>query len=131
MILVRPFEEADRGRINEIFQAQKLEYDAPDWGKILVSAVVEVDGKITMAAFLRKTAETYFVMDGRAGRKRDRVGQLLMLHRELLIPARRVGFEDVHCWLPPEMEKDFGKLLMHFGWVRPLWPNFCYTLPKE
>lgn len=131
MILVRPAADSDKPDLNRLADAQGFEYERPDWGGMLVSSVVEVNGEITMGAFLRKTAEVYLVVDPGAGRKRDRLGQLLMLHRELLQPAKRVGFEDCSCWVPPEIDKHFGKLLLHLGWVKPLWPNYVYRFPKE
>lgn len=124
MIVVRPFSEGDTPAIQAMHASMGFDYEQPAWEKMLVSAVVEVDGRPTMAAFLRKTSEVYMLADPEAGTRRDRLGQLLMLHRELLIPAQRVGFEDCHCWVPPEIEQKFGKLLMHLGWRKPLWPCF-------
>ena len=126
MIIVRPFADKDRPAIETLHAQMGLNYEQPDWGKMLVSAVVEADEKITMAAFLRMTAESYLLFDPESGRRRDKLGQLMILHRELLQPAMRRGIEDVHCWLPPQIEQNFGKLLMNsFGWKKPLWP--CYS----
>ena len=83
-----------------------------------------------MAGFLRKTAEAYLLFDPMDGiRKRDRIGQLMILQKELLVPAKRVGFEDAHCWLAPEASERFGKLLLHLGWQKPLWPSFSLVPP--
>jgi hypothetical protein len=126
MIIVRPAAPEDTPAIQAMHKAQSFGYTEPDWGKMLISGVVEVDGRIEMAAFLRKTSEAYLLFDPKLEiRKRGRIGQFLMLNRELLIPARRVGFDDVHCWLPPEIEKTFGQVLMHLGWEKPLWA--CYS----
>jgi hypothetical protein len=128
-IVVRPFRLFDQPEIEALHLRQGFEYDAPDWTKMAVSAVVEVNGEIQMAAFLRPTAETYLLLDPTQHvRRRERLGQLLMLHKEMLAPAKRAGFTDIHCWMPPEIEKRFGTLLTnhHFGWDKPLWP--CYSL---
>lgn len=128
MILVRPYHSDDRAEIERMHAAQGFAYEAPDWDKVLVSAVIEVDGRIQMAAFLRKTAEGYLLFDPTAEvRKRERLGQLLMMHKELVKPAARAGFDDLHCWLPPELADKFGKLLLHLGWTRPEWPSFHYV----
>lgn len=131
MLLIRPFQAADGKAVEELKQRSGFEYDSPEWGKMLVSGVVEEDGQLTMAAFLRKTAETYFVIDPEHGRKRGQIGQLLALHREMIEPARRADLEDVHCWMPPEIAENFGKMLLNFGWVKPLWPCFSYRLPGK
>lgn len=128
MIVVRPFEVRDEAAIHALHAAQNLGYEEPDWKRMLVSAVIEVEGKIEMAAFLRKTAETYLLLDPNESiRKRERIGQLFILHNELNNPARREGLTDVHCWLPPQLEK-FGKLLenKHLGWTKAPWP-VCYS----
>lgn len=124
MIIVRPFQEKDKAPIEALHRSMGFDYEPPDWSKMLVSGVVEVDGKISMAAFLRMTAETYMLIDPDTGSRKDRLAQLLILHRELVRPALRRGLTDLHCWLPPEIEKNFGKLLMHLGWKKPLWPCF-------
>lgn len=128
MIIVRPFTEEDKPAIEAMHSGMKLDYEQPDWSKMLISAVVEVNGQVTMGAFLRKTAETYLLLDPEAGSKKGRLGQLLMLHRELMIPAKRVGFEDVGAFLPPTLEPHFGKLLMHLGWKKAMWPHYFMEL---
>lgn len=126
MILVRPAAKEDLPAIAALHASQGLDYEAPDWSKMLVSVVIEVDGQITMAAFLRKTAETYLLLDPRAETsKKERLGQLLILHKELVAPCEGNGLSDLHCWLPPALDTQFGKLLMHLGWTKPLWP--CYS----
>ncbi|HEX3156802.1 MAG TPA: hypothetical protein VHV32_19390 [Candidatus Angelobacter sp.] len=127
-IIVRPFEEKDKPAIEAMHAGMKLDYEKPDWNSMLVSAVVEVDGQLSMAAFLRKTAETYMLLDPELGSKKGRLGQLLMLHRELMIPARKAGFNDVGAFLPPSLEPHFGKLLMHIGWKKALWPHYFMEL---
>lgn len=130
MIVVRPYRAQDEPAITRLHQAQGLAYTAPDWKKCEVSALIEVDGQIQMAAFLRKTAETYLLMDPTAQvRKRERLGQLLILHKEMIPAAQRAGLQDVHCWLPPQLEPRFGRLLLHMGWTKPLWP--CYSREVE
>lgn len=128
MIVVRPYEKTDKEAIHALHSAQNLGYEEPNWEQMMVSAVIEVDGKIEMAAFLRKTAETYLLLDPtQVLRKRERIGQLLILHKELTIPARSAGLTDIHCWLPPQLES-FGKLLKnkHLGWAKAPWPT-CYS----
>lgn len=127
-IIVRPFAQADQAEVEAIRSRQGFEYAVPDWAKMAVSAVVEVDGQIQVAAFLRKTAEAYLLLDpAQHVPRRERLGQLLMLHKEMAPAAKRAGLADIHCWMPPEIEKRFGALLTneHFGWSKELWP--CYS----
>lgn len=126
MYLVRPFREEDRPAVHELYLAQRLPYAEIDWAKCEVSAVLKKAGEIQMAAFLRKTAEVYLLLDpNQKTRKRDRLGELIVLHKELLPPALASGLTDVHCWIPPQLG-DFGPLLENpaFGWTRTTWPGY-------
>lgn len=131
MVIVRPYCDSDELVITGMHQSQGFAYEAPDWGKLLVSGVVEVDGKVEMAAFLRKTSEAYMLVNPETqARKRERLQYLQWLEKEMIKTAKRVGFDDAHCWLPPELEeKKFGRLLMHLGWKKPLWT--CYSREAE
>lgn len=126
MILVRPFEMGDQAAIERLATSQNLPYEKPEWGSLDLGAVVERDGAISSAVFLRKTAETYLLIDPAAElRKRERIADLLILHKELVAPAKRAGFSDLHCWVPPELEqRHFGRLLLHLGWTKPLWASY-------
>jgi len=129
-IIVRPFQPSDLGTIQALHHAQNLGYEPPDWTKMLVSAVVEVNGEIQMAAFLRQTAETFLLLDPDPdNNKREKLGQLLILHKEIMRPAMRAGLTDFHAWLPPQLDLKFGRLLMHLGWEKPLWT--CYSKVVE
>lgn len=126
MIVVRPFETSDQRVIEQLAVSQNLPYEKPDWSTLDLGAVVERDGVISSAVFLRKTAEVYLLVDPAAEfRKRERMADLLILHKELVEPAKRAGFSDLHCWIPPELEeKHFGRLLLHLGWTKPLWASY-------
>lgn len=124
MILVRPYTNTDKPAIQAMHSAMGIDYEQPDWNRVVLGGIVERDGTIQMAAMMRKTVEVYLLIDPEAGRKRDKLANLLMLHRELIAPSQRLGVDDWHCWLPPDIEAGFGKLLMNLGWKKPLWPCF-------
>lgn len=90
-----------------------------------VRAVVEEEGQITHAVFLRKTSEAYWIFSP-AESKRERLGKLLAISRELVRPADRAGIEDVHAFIPPQViDVKLDRTLLNLGWVKPLWT--CYT----
>jgi hypothetical protein len=129
MILIRHYGVEDQGQVESLHLRQGLSYRLPplEAPTMLVRTVVEENGQITHAALLRKTAEAYWLFDPR-NRKRDKAGRLLMLHREMTIQAKKAGFEDVHCWVPPDVAKEFGKILSHLGWEKPLWTCYRYEV---
>jgi hypothetical protein len=127
VILLRHFSSADAGRVKQLHASQALDYELPDLEakSMLVRCVIETDGEVEVAAFLRKTAEAYLLFDPLRGSRKHKLGRFLAMHKEVQDEARRAGFDDVHCWLPPELDTKFGKLLMHLGWKKPLWT--CYS----
>ena len=126
MILVRPSRDSDLEEIHTLYEAQGLPYAEPKWTEMMMSAVIKRAGQVQMACFLRRTAEAYLLLNPNAEvSKKDRLGQLLLLHKELINPAKQRGLTDVHLWIPPGMER-FGKLLENpkFGWTKTTWPGY-------
>jgi hypothetical protein len=127
-VKIRFYGCSDLEEITRLHAAQGLAYTLPDLEtpEFIVRAVLERDdGSIAAGVFLRKTAETYLIAGGK-DRKREKIGQLLLLHKEIAGLAEKHGLSDVHCILPPELLKKagFGDLLMHLGWERPEWTLF-------
>lgn len=133
MILVRHYGMEDLAQVQLLHVRQGLAYTLPDpeAPSMLVRTVVEEAGEVTHAVLLRRTAEAYWIFDP-AARKRVRAGRLLMLHKEVAQLAGQAGFEDVHCWVPPEVAtKTFEKTLFRLGWEKPLWTCYRYEVKEN
>ena len=126
-MLIRPYLAEDLEAVKALHARQGLAYELPDLEapSMLVRAVIEEEGQITHAAFLRKTSEAYWIFSPEE-RKRERLGKLLALSKEMVKPAERAGIEDVHAFLPPAIATPLlDRTLLNLGWVRPLW--VCYS----
>lgn len=126
-MLVRPYVREDLPAVEALHREQGFAYDLPDLESpsMLVRAVIEENGRVTHAAFLRKTSEAYWIFSPEE-RKRERLGKLLVLAKELPAPADRAGIEDVHAFLPPQIvTESLHKTLLRLGWEKPLWT--CYS----
>jgi hypothetical protein len=126
-IVCRPYGSDDADRVKALHASQKLDYPLPDLEaeQFLVRCVLEEDGIVTAAAFLRKVANAYYIADPANGSKREKLGKLFILRRELTAAAQRAGFNEVEAFVPPDMEK-FGNLLTRLGWKKNFWP--CYSI---
>jgi hypothetical protein len=125
---LRYFDKDDQGAIERFHKAQGFDYKLPDFSQpeFLVRAVIErPDGSPALALFLRKTAEAYMLHDPNEDSRKERVQQLLVLHREIPPLAQQWGIGDLHCMLPPAIEGPFGKLLLHLGWTKPDWAMYA------
>lgn len=124
-MIIRPSRLSDVEELKAIHAAQGFAYDFPEWD---MGATVEIDGHVDRAVLIRRTSEAYYLLRPKRNPTREEIkrelGIMLALHKELSGPLRRAGIPDVHAWIPPEISERFGKLMLHMGWTRPLWP--CY-----
>lgn len=101
----------------------------------VVKQVLESDGRVCMAILLRLTSEAYFLHDPLAGTPRERWQRFLELHDATNTAAFVAGFDDVHAFLPPTVDKAFGRRLRRLGWVdepwKAMWRRVTLPSPKE
>jgi hypothetical protein len=120
-VRVRAYTSGDLEEILRIHRASGLEYRLPemeDW-RTTPKVVVENDvGRMVAAAALRLTSEAYLWLDREAGEPEERWRVVVELHEAVRREAERVGYADVHAFLPPEMPKGFKRRLKKLGWVR-------------
>lgn len=137
MLRIREYNEQDLASLRAIHARQGFAYALPDLSNpLFVTKLVlaetnqnEKDEKILGAVFLRLTAEAYLLLDPKTGTPRDRWQALLTLHATAHRDAWRRGLEDVHAWLPPGLEKKFGKRIERLGWLRDdTWTPYCMRL---
>lgn len=127
MIKVRYYRPEDDAAIERMHAAQGFSYPLPQLNdpNFMVRSVLEGDsGQVEMAVLLCRTAETYLLMDPDAGTKKEKLGKLLLMKNEVMKEAKREGLKDTVCWLPPQIEKQFGPLLVHLGWTKSEWPSY-------
>lgn len=124
---IREYSEADLEDLRRIHRAERMPYQFPDLMSplFLTRAVLEENGRLSAAGFLRLTAEAYLLVDGSEGSPRERWRRLLILHESIRGEAARRGLDDAHCWLPPGIASSFGRRLKQLGWSRETWD--CYS----
>jgi hypothetical protein len=118
--------------IKDIHRASGFDYQFPkDFSTPLFPlkrAVVD-GGKAIACAALKVEAEAYLWMDHAQGTPEERLQALELLNSDLAEKARVIGFDQVHCALPPEIAERFGARLETLGWklARP-WPIYVFQL---
>jgi hypothetical protein len=130
---VRFFRPDDLSKLEQLHQAQGFEYEFPDLNDPLyfIKLVGEEDGKIVNAAVAHLTAEIFFLADNKAGDPEQRFANFKTLHEAGCEVAYRTGgLSDLHCWIPPQIARPFGRRLLKLGWKRPLWTSFAKELGK-
>lgn len=136
---MREYNEKDLEALRAIHAGQGFDYPLPDlqhplFVTKLVLSEPNSDNrqeKILGAALLRLTAEAYLLLDPKVGTPSERWQGLLALHAAAERDAWKRGLEDVHCWLPPGLEKKFGRRIARLGWVRDdEWTPYCRRLTE-
>jgi hypothetical protein len=130
-IVIRNYRDSDFEAVKELHRSRSLEYKLPEFEEKMfpVRSVIEEDGKIKHAAFLRKVANAYLFLG--EGSKKELLGRLLIFQRELRLAAKNKGFDEVEAFLPPEMEAKFGKLLTRLGWKKCEYPCYFFKIGGE
>lgn len=89
-----------------------------------VEVVTDSEGRIIMACAAKRLIELYLYVDPDCS-PAVKMGALRMLHQSMAERLRAQGYESADLFLPPVIEKSFGRRLMKsFGWARN-WPSFC------
>jgi hypothetical protein len=125
--VIREYHPRDLARIAELHELCGFDYKLPDLEKksFAVKRVFADQEGIHVAAFLRMTSEAYLLMDPNWRTPAFRWEALKEVHEDVRRVARDRGIEDVHCWLPPELEKRFAGRLKSLGWDRERdWPTY-------
>jgi hypothetical protein len=121
----RRMQPEDLQRIAAIFREQGFDYELPAMGNnILAKRVVESGSTIVCGAAARLTVEVYGFFDRLWESPRWRLEALKLLHEQMCVELKEKGIEDMHAWLPPRIERAFGRRLVQFDWQRPLWTDF-------
>jgi hypothetical protein len=126
MLIVRPYNVGDLEAVTALHKRQGHNYDLPDPATAMIGTVIEEDHVLKHALFLRKTLEAYWLFDPANETRRDTIARMLVLNKEVPRAARKLGFTDVFCWVPPDVSnKSFDQTLVTLGWTKPLWT--CYA----
>jgi len=122
----------DLARIREIARPG---FDLPDLAgnNFLVKRVIEAasdhpitgspDHPIIAAAAARIMVEAFIWVDPHWESPRWRHEAFKLLHEQMRLELKEKGVEEAHAWLPPRIERPFGRRLMQLGWQRPAWAD--------
>lgn len=120
MAKLRNYREADLEQLKEILVRSGFPYSFPElceW-QFNPKLIVEDDaGRIAMGAGLRLTSEAYLWVDSKVGTPAERWQWLKELHEGIRVEAKRIGYSDVHAFLPPGLPEAFRRRLRSLGWV--------------
>lgn len=124
---IRAYDKKDLEACKQLHAKQGFDYKMPDLESPLyfIKLVGEQNGEIVQAAFAKVTAEIYFMQDHQWATPQERLVSFLAMQdvgRELAYKPG--GLEELIAFLPPPIEKRFGKRLMAHGWKKAPWQPY-------
>ena len=130
-VIIRPFESSDVGAIEQMHHKAGLPpICLPDTKCPLffLKLVGTQDKRVINAGFIKLTGEAFILVDHETGTPEERWANLRSLVQVGLASAGAKGLQDVTAWLPPEVEKSFGKRIEDFGFHKSPWNSYSAIL---
>jgi hypothetical protein len=129
--MIREFMDSDIEILKSLHKANGLPANClPDHDDplFLVKSVLEHEGKPMMASFLKITSEVYLLVDHEEGTPEQRWAWVQELTEHMKREAWAKGLNEMSCWIPPAIEKSFGKRLTELGFVKSPWQSYTLNL---
>src|SRR5580765_6293540 len=122
---IRKLNAADIPRVLELHKAMHADYALDlDDSFAIRNGLFNGTGEPAVVVLGRLTAECFLLMDRSWRSPADRWNALQRLSLYSVNQAKALGIGEVHCFVPPEMERSFGRRLYRQGWSKALWPCF-------
>ncbi|MBU6231681.1 hypothetical protein KGP36_03350 [Patescibacteria group bacterium] len=123
---VREYKESDLDRLKELYHNSGFDYYLPGMNEFFSKRVVDSPDGIAMAAFLKLNAEAYLICDPKWRNPAWRMEALRQLESVCREDAVEKGAMEAVSFIPPQLNKTFGRRLSKMGWspCRPEWQ--CY-----
>lgn len=118
---VRSLRASDLAALKRMYEQSGFDYEWPDLASRefeAVEVVVDERDEPLMAAAAKRTIELY-LFAGEMEHPAAKLHALRLLHGALAEKLRAKGYGEANAFLPPEVEKSFGRRLMRtFGWLK-------------
>jgi hypothetical protein len=130
-VKIRPATKEDQGILDEIHAQSGMDFKFAQIAMPLAECafVVEDDsGQPLGVSVARRTPEIFLAL-----RKEPhalvKVRALQLIHEQMSARLTELGYEEAFCFLPPHLERSYGRHLMQiFGW-RKTWAAYVIHSP--
>ena len=119
--------DSDEPALRQMHERTGFAYKFPDLKGPMTEAVVVVadENNEPVAAAIAERLVQVSLLLKEGGHPSAKLHFVKILHEGLATELSSRGYHEVNCFLPPEIERSFGRRLMRtFSWVRN-WPSFA------
>jgi hypothetical protein len=128
----RLYRAEDEPALRRLYEQMGFDYAFPDLNAaqfVSIWVVVDDDDLPVMALAARKTVEMFMLADKEWMTPGLRMEAFSAVSYACHVDVKSQGFEDANCWLPPKVEKSFGRrLVTKFGWIKSRWTDYSKQL---
>lgn len=118
---VRPLRASDIPVLKAMYERAGFDYEWPDLTSRefeAIEVVVNERDEPLMAAAAKRTVELY-LFAGEMEHPAAKLHAIRLLHVALADALKAKGYSEANAFLPPQIEKSFGRRLMRtFGWLK-------------
>ncbi len=125
--MIRPMKISDIPTLRQLYEFSGLPYAFPDLRGPLMESVLVVtdDNDVPVAACAAERIIQLYLLIDESLHPAAKMRYIRDLHNHLSVVLSSKGYREANAFIPPEMEKSFGRRLMRtFGWLRN-WPSFA------
>lgn len=124
---VRPLQPSDIPTLRQMYELSGLDYTFPDLrGPLMESVLVVVDDNDVPIAGVaaERIIQLYLLVDESLS-PAAKLAIIRKLHQNMQEMLCSRGYCEANCFIPPKLEKSFGRRLERtFSWVRN-WPSWA------
>ncbi len=122
-MIVRNLRNSDWDIARTLHEDTHFDFKWPEnMAHVAAGCVIEDDAGDPMAVCAAKLQPEIFIAMNQKLHPMVRIQALAMAH--LFAQEAMAGYDEMFCFLPPELERGYGRHLQrHFGWV-PTWKGY-------
>lgn len=127
---IRDLDETDLDFINTTYKNSGFDYELPDINSplfVVKKTIEDEQGNIIGSAVVKLTAEVFLFLDPTQSPK-IKVDAMKELNDGISKASYELGLDQISCWIPPEIEKNFQRRLKQMDWIKSPWNNFTRNL---
>jgi hypothetical protein len=131
---VRPYEERDREELEKIHAESGFEFKFPDLSSSRIELAIVVADDLEdkpIAVCVAKRSPEIIMALGKKYHPSVKLHALRLIHDEMNDRLMALGYTEANCFLPPQLEKGYGRHLRRiFGWL-PAWKGYTIVGKKR
>lgn len=124
-MIIRMLKSSDIPRLKKIYKKMGIPLPFPNLKDFLpIPVIVNEKNQVVAAVGMLPTVEIYLFMDRNWETPGMRLEAFRVIHEWVRKDLRCRGVKEANAFVPPYLEKSFGRRLLALKWTKSKWPCF-------